>query len=147
FSLPGLPTAGRPGRAGTLAGGALLGLVLVEHRLGRRLAFGAEFVAVVAAPLVGGRPRLIQPAEMRHDIAGVELLGALCRLPVRPVVRLVEEGAEGTLLFLQALNEGDRVIRGAAHPVAVFAKPFERVLAFRHDKAPLIVVGVAEVTL
>ena len=40
--------------------GALLGLVLVEHRLGRGLALGAELGAVVAAPLVGRRARSVR---------------------------------------------------------------------------------------
>src|ERR1700730_11489150 len=60
---------------------ALLGLVLVEHRLGGGLARGAELGAVVAAPLKGGGARGIRLAEMRHHIAGIELVGPLGRLP------------------------------------------------------------------
>src|SRR5690348_18235957 len=81
-------------------GGALLGLVLVEHRLGGGGAFGAEFGAVVAAPLEGGGAAFVQPAEMRHDIARIEFVGALCRREIGPVVRLLQKGAERALLFL-----------------------------------------------
>jgi len=44
--------ARRTGGASWLGALALLGLVLVEHRLGGSLALGAELGAVVAAPLV-----------------------------------------------------------------------------------------------
>ena len=54
--------------------GALLGLVLVEHRLGGGLALGDELGLVFAAPLVGGVRGRVGPAEMRHHIAGVELV-------------------------------------------------------------------------
>src|SRR5438105_1344158 len=73
--LPCLAAARRAGRGSAVAEGALLGLVLVEHRLGRSLALGAELGAVIAAPLIGGGARLVQLAEMRHHIAGVELVG------------------------------------------------------------------------
>src|SRR5207302_8569262 len=109
-----------PRDAGTLAGGALLGFVLVEHRLRRRLALGAELGAVVAAPLIGSKARRVGPAEMRHHIAGVKFVGPLGRLPIRPVMRLMQERAEGTLLLLQPLDQGDRVIGRAADAVAVF---------------------------
>src|SRR5205823_9142409 len=136
-----------PCDAGALASGTLLGLVLVEHRLCRSLALGAELGAVVAAPLIGSEARRVGPAEMRHHIAGVKFVGPLGRLPIGPVMRLMQEGAERALLVLQPLDQRDRVVRGAAYPVAVFDKPLERVLALRHDETRLIVVGVAELTL
>ena len=60
--LPGLSSplgSGYPG-LGQFALFALLGFVLVEHRLGGGVALGAELVAVVAAPLVGRGARLVQ---------------------------------------------------------------------------------------
>src|SRR6516164_4744620 len=74
---------------GQLACRPLLGFVLVEHRLGRRIALGAEFGPVVAAPLIGGGTAFVETAEMRHHIAGVELIGTLARLEIRPVMRLM----------------------------------------------------------
>ena len=98
-------------------------------------------------PLVGGGARRVGPAEMRHHIARVEFVGALGRLEIGPVMRLVQKGAEGALLLVEPVDQRDRVVRGAADAVAVLDKPFERVLARRHDKARLIVVGVAEIAL
>src|SRR4051794_16052390 len=119
MSLPRLAAAGGAGWPRSFAGRALLGLVLVEHRLGRGLALGAELVTVVAAPLEGGFARCIGPAEMRDHVAGIKLVGALRRLPIGPIVGLLQEHAEGALLLLQPLDQGDRVVGGAANAVAV----------------------------
>jgi hypothetical protein len=62
-------------------------------------------------------------------------------------VGLVQEHAELALLVLQPLDQRDRVVRRAAHPVAVLDKPFERVLPGRHDKARLVVVEIAEIAI
>src|SRR5689334_21395329 len=86
--LPGFAAAGRAGDTG-LSAFAVLGLMLVEHRLGGGLPLGAELGAVVAAPLEGGGAALVEPAETRHHVAGVEFVGALGRLEIRPVVRLL----------------------------------------------------------
>src|SRR3954468_18165047 len=73
---PGSPRFAAAGRAvgPGLSALALLGFVLVEHRLSRGLPLGAELGAVVAAPLEGRGTGLVRPAEMRHHIAGVELV-------------------------------------------------------------------------
>src|SRR5436305_14495594 len=68
--LPGFAAAGGAGGR-RLSAVALLGFVLVEHRLRGGLALGAELGAVVAAPLEGGFARPVRVAEMRHDIARV----------------------------------------------------------------------------
>src|SRR3954452_1335118 len=51
LTSPRLAALRRACRWAALPRGALLGLVLVEHRLGRGLTLGAELGAVVAAPL------------------------------------------------------------------------------------------------
>src|SRR5262249_61935812 len=121
--------------------------MLVEHRLGSGLALGAELGTVVAAPLERGGAALVEPAEMRHHIAGVKLVGALGRLPIGPVVRLLQKRAELALLLLQPLDQGDCIIRRAANSVVVLDKPSERVIALWHDKAQLVVVEIAEIAL
>ena len=57
---PRLAALRRPSRPGAFTQRALLGLVLVEHRLGGGLALGAELGAVVAAPLEGGGARPVR---------------------------------------------------------------------------------------
>src|SRR5438132_8285935 len=79
-----------------------LGFVLVEHGLGGGIALGAEFGAVVAAPLVGGGARRVGPAEMRHHIAGVKLVGSLGRLEIGPVVGLLQESDKRPMLLVEA---------------------------------------------
>src|SRR5882672_5439977 len=126
-------------------GCSLLGFVLVEHGLSGGIALGAEFGAVVAAPLVGGGARRVGPAEMRHHIAGVKLVGSLGRLEIGPVVGLVQESAKRPLLLVEPFDQRDRVVGRATNTVTVLGKPFERVLARRHDEARLIVVEIAEI--
>src|SRR5579864_6089271 len=72
--LPPFATARWTGDAGAVALGALFGFVLVEHRLGGRLALCGELGAVVAGPLVGSGARPIGAAEMRHHVARVEFV-------------------------------------------------------------------------
>src|SRR5580704_5540146 len=98
--LPRLPSAlgTRDAGFGELAFFALLGLVLVEHRLGGGVTLGAKLVAVVAAPLVRRRAASVELGEMRHHIARIELVGALRRLEIGPVMGLLQERAERALL-------------------------------------------------
>src|SRR5215831_5710257 len=135
--LPSLAAARRAAHGGS---GALLGFVLVEHRARRGAAFLAELVAVLGAPVVGLGARAVVAAEMRHHVAGVELIGALRLLPIGPIVRLLQEDAELALLLLQPLDQRDRVVGGADDAVIVLDKPAERVLSGRDDKAALVVV-------
>src|SRR5215472_850864 len=144
-SLPRFAAARRAAYRSGFLGGALLGFVLVEHRAGGGRALFAEFVAVVGAPVVGVDARAVVAAEMRHHVARIEFVGALGLLPVRPVVRLVQKDAKLALLSLQPLDQRDCIIGGADDAVIVLDKPFERVLARRHDKAALVVVEVTQV--
>src|SRR5271170_8247216 len=59
----------------------------------------------------------------------------------------MQERAECALLVLQPLDQRDRVVWRTADAVAVFDKPFGRVLARRHDKTRLVVIEVAEIAL
>ena len=86
----------------------MFGFVLVEHCFRGGVALGAEFGAVVAAPLIGGSAALVEVVEMRHHVAGVELVGPLGRLKVGPVVRLLQKGAERPLLLIEPFDERDR---------------------------------------
>src|SRR5690242_19427260 len=80
--LPRFAAAGWPCRGRRAGGRVLLGLLsfmLVEHRLGRGVALGAELGPVVSAPLERGLPCPVQLREMRHHEARIEFIGALCR--------------------------------------------------------------------
>src|SRR5208283_1090503 len=136
-------TAERPG----LARGALFGFVLVEHGTRCGLALGAEFVAVGAAPFVGGDARGVVPAEMRHHKALIELVGALGLLPIGPIMGLLQKDAKGALLLIEPLDQRDRVVGGADHAEIVLVEPFERVPASRDVEAALVVVRVVQIPL
>ena len=69
-----------------------------------------QLVAVLRAPVERLHPRPVVAGETRHDVARIQLVGPLGRLPIRPVVRLVQEGAEIALLGVQPLDQRNGVL-------------------------------------
>jgi hypothetical protein len=70
----------------------------------------------------------VRPAKVGHNVAGIELVGFLGRLEVRPVVRRLQEAAELALLVVELLDLRNRVVRRAAHDAAGLDEVVDRVV-------------------
>jgi len=65
---------------------------------------------------------------MRHNIAGIELVGLLGGFKIRPIVRRLQETAELALLPVEFNDLGDRVVERAADDAAGLNEPVDRVV-------------------
>src|SRR3546814_15525942 len=91
---PGLAALLRPRHRRRFRARALLGLMLVEHRARRLRTLLGEIAAVLAAPFEGLDALPVVAGNVRHDVPGVELVGALRRLPIGDVVSLLQVDAK-----------------------------------------------------
>src|SRR5690348_3572962 len=77
----------------------------------------------------------VRASEMRHDVARIKLVRLLGRLPIGPVVRELQEAAEGALLRLELLDLLDGVIGRADNDCAGRDQNIERVTGREIGKA------------
>src|SRR3546814_13590397 len=100
--------------------------MLVEHRARRLRTLLGEIAAVLAAPFEGLDALPVVAGKVRHDVPGVELVGALRRLPVGDVVRLLQVDADIPLLVVATPEHRDGVVRRADHSELVLTGPTRR---------------------
>src|SRR5579875_1646031 len=119
------PARGGPhGTRGSASPGLLplrlaLGVVILDRLADRLHGAADERRAVFRCPVVACPQPPQRALELRHHVAGEELVGAERRLAVRPLVRHQEVGAKPSRLRPQPLDLRHGLPRGADHPVAV----------------------------
>ena len=103
--------AGTPIRDLLPAGfGGAFGGVLVDHALGRLLALTRKCVAVARHPVVGLVASDVAAVEGRHDVARIELVGALRRLPVRELLAMCSMTPNSPCLACSLSDLGNGVV-------------------------------------